>query len=80
MTHSQDGVVPRKLRQLRVELHRAGFRLLTDRGKGSHTVWRHEATKRQVTIPGADGDDAKPYQEKEVRQAVESARLGRPQH
>ena len=60
--------MPRKIRELIRELERAGF---TDRGgKGSHRNFRHPKGGR-VTVSGKPNDDAKPYQEKEVRRAVE---------
>lgn len=62
--------MPRKIRQLRAELRGAGFDELKGRGKGSHTVFGHRLVALQPTIAGQDGDDAKPYQEKEVRAAL----------
>ncbi len=63
--------MPRKIRQLRADLRKAGF-ILTDRGKGSHEVWEHPVVARaSVTLSGRDGDDAKPYQERDLRQAME---------
>lgn len=35
-------------------------------GKGSHTVWEHPSLKEDLTLSGKDGNDAKPYQEKDV--------------
>jgi predicted RNA binding protein YcfA (HicA-like mRNA interferase family) len=59
--------MPRKLRQLISDLVRAGF---MDRGgKGSHRNFEHPKAGR-VTLSGRPGDDAKPYQEKEVRQRI----------
>lgn len=59
--------MPRKVRELIVELKRAGF---VDRGgKGSHRNFLHPKGVR-ITISGNPGDDAKPYQEKAVRQAI----------
>jgi predicted RNA binding protein YcfA (HicA-like mRNA interferase family) len=59
--------MPRKLRQLISDLVRAGF---VDRGgKGSHRNFEHPKAVR-VTLSGRPGDDAKPYQEKEVRQRI----------
>jgi predicted RNA binding protein YcfA (HicA-like mRNA interferase family) len=59
--------MPRKLRILIAALERAGF---VDRGgKGSHRNFVHEKGLR-VTLSGQPGDDAKPYQEREVRQKI----------
>jgi predicted RNA binding protein YcfA (HicA-like mRNA interferase family) len=59
--------MPRKVRELIAELKRAGF---VDRGgKGSHRNFLHPQGIR-ITISGKQGDDAKPYQEKAVRQAI----------
>jgi len=67
--------VPRKLRQLRADLHRTGFTSQPGRGKGSHTYWEHPLVPgEEVTLAGKDGDDAKFYQEKDVRDAVAALR------
>ena len=59
--------MPRKLRQLMADLERAGF---VDRGgKGSHRNFTHPQGLR-VTISGGPGDDAKHYQERDVRRAL----------
>jgi predicted RNA binding protein YcfA (HicA-like mRNA interferase family) len=59
--------MPRKVRELIRELERAGF---VDRGgRGSHRNYQHPGGAR-VTISGQPGDDAKPYQEGEVRRAI----------
>lgn len=59
--------MPRKLRQLIADLERAGF---VDRGgKGSHRNFTHPKGLR-VTLSGGPGDDAKHYQERDVRRAV----------
>jgi predicted RNA binding protein YcfA (HicA-like mRNA interferase family) len=66
--------MPRKLRQLRTDLKKAGL-ALTDRGKGSHEVWEHpEVPAASVTLSGHDGDDAKPYQERDVRRVIAKVR------
>jgi predicted RNA binding protein YcfA (HicA-like mRNA interferase family) len=63
--------VPRKIRQLKTDLRKAGFIELPSRGKGSHTYWIHpEHTDVTVTIAGRDGADARDYQESEVRKAI----------
>jgi hypothetical protein len=61
--------VPRKLRQLRVDLRRAGFAV--DHQTGSHQVWRHTLLHGvRVNLAGNDGADALVYQEREVREAL----------
>jgi predicted RNA binding protein YcfA (HicA-like mRNA interferase family) len=40
-------------------------------GKGSHRKFVHACYRGAVTLSGQIGDDAKPYREKQVRQAVE---------
>ena len=60
--------MPRKIRELIADLKRAGFE---DRGsKGSHRNFSHVKGAR-ITISGKECDDAKPYQEKALRQALE---------
>jgi predicted RNA binding protein YcfA (HicA-like mRNA interferase family) len=65
--------VPRKIRQLIAELEQAGFVLVTG-GKGAHRKFRHAKLTGSVILSGADGDDAKDYQEKQVRNAIREAR------
>jgi len=61
--------MPRKIRELIAELQRAGF---VDRGgRGSHRNFTHPRCAMPVTISGKPGDDAKPYQERAVREAIE---------
>ena len=50
-------------------LQKAGFSELP--GKGSHTNWIHSLYAGKITVSGKDGMDAKRYQEKEVREAIE---------
>ncbi len=65
--------MPRKVRQLKADLRRAGFVSDLKRGKGSHSVWLHPlAPRNEVTLSGHDGDDAQPYQEREVRRALDA--------
>jgi hypothetical protein len=66
--------MPRKIRQLKADLRRAGFYERTDLGKGSHTRWFHPAAPAvTVTLSGADDDDAREYQESAVRRAIRTA-------
>jgi hypothetical protein len=61
--------MPRKLRQLRADLPRAGFAL--DHQTGSHQVWKHPLLPGvSANLAGKDSADAKPYQEREVREAL----------
>jgi predicted RNA binding protein YcfA (HicA-like mRNA interferase family) len=61
--------VPRKIRQLIADLERAGFVLVAG-GKGAHRKFRHPKYTGSVVLSGGDGDDAKAYQEKQVRNAI----------
>jgi predicted RNA binding protein YcfA (HicA-like mRNA interferase family) len=60
--------MPPKIRELIVELERNGF--VNRGGKGSHRNFEHPLGQR-VTISGKPGDDARKYQERLVRNAVE---------
>ncbi len=65
--------MPRKLRQLRADLRREGFAI--QRQRGSHEFWTHPAApEAAVTLAGQDGDDAQPYQERQVAGAIRRAR------
>ena len=63
--------MPRKVRQLIAELEMAGF--VNRGGKGSHRNFTHPQGLR-VTISGGAGDDAKHYQERDVRRALDAAK------
>jgi len=61
--------MPLKIKKLKAALARAGF--VQRPGKGSHTVWAHpEIPELSLTISGKDGDDAQPYQVKDVKNAL----------
>jgi predicted RNA binding protein YcfA (HicA-like mRNA interferase family) len=62
--------MPRKIRELIQDLRDAGFYEIIG-GKGSHRKFTHTRYAGAVTLSGTPGDDAKPYQEKQVRQAIE---------
>jgi predicted RNA binding protein YcfA (HicA-like mRNA interferase family) len=54
------------------DLERAGF---TDRGgKGSHRNFVHPKLSKPVTISGWSGDDAKAYQLRAVKRAIEETK------
>ena len=54
-------------------LRQAGW-IQVEGGKGSHTKWAHVRVQRRITLSGKDGDDAKPYQQRDVNQGVSEAR------
>jgi predicted RNA binding protein YcfA (HicA-like mRNA interferase family) len=61
--------MPKKIRQLKSMLRKAGFGMRP--GKGSHTVWTHPKLRGpSITVAGNDGDDAKRYLEKQVEEAI----------
>lgn len=63
--------MPRKKRQLKQDLRRAGFIENKDRGRGSHTTWYHpQFPDIRVLIAGHDGDDARYYDERNVLGAI----------
>jgi predicted RNA binding protein YcfA (HicA-like mRNA interferase family) len=63
--------VPRRIRELLKDLRDAGFTLVPGAGKGSHRKFTHAKFVGAVTVSGQDGDDAKKYQEKQVKRAIE---------
>jgi predicted RNA binding protein YcfA (HicA-like mRNA interferase family) len=62
--------VPRKIRELIRDLMDAGFYEIGG-GKGSHRKFGHLQYRGAVTLSGPAGGDAKHYQEKQVRKAIE---------
>jgi len=64
--------MPKKIRELKQLLRKAGFSELP--GKGSHTNWIHPLYSGKITVSGKDSADAKRYQEKEVLGAVQQVK------
>ncbi len=64
--------MPRKIRDLIKDLENAGF--INRGGKGNHRNFVHPNVRKPITISGKEGDDAKHYQEKAVRLAIEEAK------
>ena len=61
--------MPKKVRDLKSILLKAGFTYRP--AKGSHTVWIYELLPElTLMIAGKDGDNAKLYLEKEVKQRL----------
>jgi predicted RNA binding protein YcfA (HicA-like mRNA interferase family) len=64
--------MPPKIRDLIRELKQSGFE---DRGgRGSHRNFVHPRVDRPITISGSAGDDAKHYQVRAVRTAIEESK------
>jgi predicted RNA binding protein YcfA (HicA-like mRNA interferase family) len=63
--------MPRKIRELIRDLERAGF--VNRGGKGSHRNFEHLCGAR-ATVSGNAGNDAQPYQEREVKKAIQESR------
>ena len=64
--------MPRKIRELIRDLEKAGY---IDRGgKGDHRNFVHPKVTMPVTLSGNPGDDAKHYQEKAIRAAIEESK------
>ena len=64
--------MPPKIPELMADRERAGF---VDRsGKGSHRNFVHPKVARPVTVSGNSGEDAKQYQTRAVRLAMEESR------
>ena len=64
--------MPPKIRDLVADLERAGF--INRGGKGSHRNFVHPSVAEPVTISGKLGDDAKAYQIRAVKGAVDKAK------
>jgi predicted RNA binding protein YcfA (HicA-like mRNA interferase family) len=62
--------MPRKIRELISDLRSAGFYEIQG-GKGAHRKFTHLHYPGAVTLSGKSGDDAKHYQEKQIRKAIE---------
>jgi predicted RNA binding protein YcfA (HicA-like mRNA interferase family) len=60
--------MPRKIRELIKDLEMAGF--VSRGGKGSHCNVIHSSGV-VLTLSGKPGDDAKPYQEKLIKQKIQ---------
>ena len=64
--------MPPKIKQLVRDLERAGF--VNRGGKGSHRNFVHPKVTKPITISGKLGDDALPYQERDVKKAIEESK------
>jgi predicted RNA binding protein YcfA (HicA-like mRNA interferase family) len=64
--------MPPKVAELIAELERAGF--VNRGGKGSHRNFVHPLGSRPITLSGRPGDDAKHYQARAVRIALDEVK------
>ena len=64
--------MPPKVRELIAELERAGF--VNRGGKGSHRNFVHPNVAKPISVSGEPGYDAKHYQERAVRRAIEESK------
>ena len=56
--------MPKKIREIKAMLRKAGFKY--DPGKGSHSKWKHPKLDSYIVIARKDGADAPRYLEKQV--------------
>jgi predicted RNA binding protein YcfA (HicA-like mRNA interferase family) len=62
--------MPPKIRQLKAILRKTGAYQISQ--EGSHTKWKHPLLPSHILVlSGGDGDDARPYQEKDVKNMLE---------
>jgi predicted RNA binding protein YcfA (HicA-like mRNA interferase family) len=62
--------MPKKIRELKATLRKAGFKLV--RVRGSHERWIHpDLPELPITLAGKDGKDAKSYLEKLVEDTLQ---------
>jgi predicted RNA binding protein YcfA (HicA-like mRNA interferase family) len=66
--------MPRKIRELIQDLKDAGFYEIVGAGKGSHWKFTHAKYYGALTLSGKSGEDAKHYQERQVKKAIESVK------
>lgn len=64
--------MPKKIREIRKILRKAGFNSVP--GKGSHEKWVHVLLSEHIVVSGKDGSDAKIYLEKQVERLVKEAK------
>lgn len=60
------------MRELIADLERAEF--FNRGGKGSHRNYKHPQGKKVVRLSGKTGNDAKPYQERDVTEALDEVK------
>ncbi len=63
--------MPRKIRAIIQDLKNAGFYEISSVGKGSHRKFTHKNYVGAITLSGKANEDAKIYQGKQVKLALE---------
>jgi predicted RNA binding protein YcfA (HicA-like mRNA interferase family) len=63
--------MPPRIRELIGDLKDAGFCEIAGGGKGSHHNLTHARYHGAVTLSGNLGDDARPYQVRQVQRAIQ---------
>jgi predicted RNA binding protein YcfA (HicA-like mRNA interferase family) len=71
--------MPRKVRELLTDYRRAGFTIWPAKGKGSHRKVTHPLLPGALTVARQEGEDAAPYQERDLRQALKDIEKARKQ-
>jgi len=64
--------MPPKIRELIAQLERNGF--VNRGGKGSHRNFHHPFCSKVVRISGNPGSDAKKYQLKQIKEALDEVK------
>lgn len=64
--------MPPKVREIIKELEKAGF--INRGGKSDHRNFVHPKVAKPITISGKAGDDAKHYQIKSTKMAIEESK------
>jgi hypothetical protein len=62
--------MPRKKSDIRRDYRAAGFR--ERQGTGDHVVYSHPLVPKHYAVDGPDGADALPYDERNLRQALDA--------
>lgn len=70
LSRKRIALMPKKIRELKSMLLKAGFTCRP--GKGSHSKWIHAKLSKSIIIAGKDGSDVKTYLEKQVNEALEA--------
>jgi predicted RNA binding protein YcfA (HicA-like mRNA interferase family) len=62
--------MPRKVRQILKDYKKSGFYVVSGAGKGDHRKLKHENFPGAIILDGKEGADCKPYQERDLQNAL----------